>query len=212
MELFHNSLFSDANLVGYWRLEGNSNDSKGSNNGSDTAIIYGTAYGKYGQGALFNGSSSKITLGSLIQKTSNTDFSFTFWYKGTGNTEILLGWDNATFYSSINVNADGKLSYDHYDGTFKYIISTSTINDGNWHFCAIVNHSDQTMDLYVDAKQEKKAQSSIIDAGEYMKVNEFGHGYGDYLTGNMDDIAYFTKALTINEVNNLYGASFPYFL
>ena len=48
------------NLVSYWKLDGNSNDSVGSNNGSDTNITYGTSYGKINQGALFNGTSSKI--------------------------------------------------------------------------------------------------------------------------------------------------------
>ena len=50
IQLADTSLFSDANLVSYYKLEGNSNDSKGSNNGTDTSVDYGTAYGKFGQG------------------------------------------------------------------------------------------------------------------------------------------------------------------
>lgn len=48
---------------GLWHLNGNSTDSSGNgNNGTDTDITYGLAYGKLGQGALFDGDSSKIVL------------------------------------------------------------------------------------------------------------------------------------------------------
>lgn len=50
---------NDASLVSYWPLDGNSNDAKGSNNGTDTSVTYGTSYVPYvnfGQGANYNGS------------------------------------------------------------------------------------------------------------------------------------------------------------
>ncbi|MEK7174285.1 MAG: hypothetical protein AAB759_01355, partial [Patescibacteria group bacterium] len=60
-ELYSTSFFSDSNLLNYYRFEGNSNDSKGSNNGTDTNISYSSSYGKFGQGSLFQtASSSKI--------------------------------------------------------------------------------------------------------------------------------------------------------
>ncbi len=63
VELFTYPLFLDANLVAYWRMEGNSNDSKGSNNGTDSNITYSNANGRFGQGAAFNGTTSSILLG-----------------------------------------------------------------------------------------------------------------------------------------------------
>ena len=52
-----------AGLVLGMHLNGNSTDYSGNNNhGTDTAITYSTANGKFGQGAGFNGSSSKIVV------------------------------------------------------------------------------------------------------------------------------------------------------
>ena len=50
------------NIVAYYKLDGNSNDSVGTNNGTDTAITYSVANGKINQGAGYNGSTSKITI------------------------------------------------------------------------------------------------------------------------------------------------------
>lgn len=70
VELYTHPLFSDANLQSYWRMEGNSNDAKGANNGTDTSISYNASYGKFGQGADFNGTSSKIVIGNVFNYTS----------------------------------------------------------------------------------------------------------------------------------------------
>ena len=60
-------------------LNGNSTDSSGnSNNGTDTAITYSQANGKFGQGAGFNGSSSKINCGTSAGLLLNI-FTWSFW-------------------------------------------------------------------------------------------------------------------------------------
>ena len=51
---------NDANLVSYWKLDGNSNDSKGSNNGTDTGMSYSA--GLFDSAGVFNGSSSNINI------------------------------------------------------------------------------------------------------------------------------------------------------
>ena len=75
-----------ANIISRWKLNGNSLDEKGLNNGTDSNISYVT--GKIGQGASFNGSSSKIGIGnnasiqistgaiSLLVKTSGAGSGF----------------------------------------------------------------------------------------------------------------------------------------
>lgn len=39
-ELYLTPLFSDANLMAYWRMEGSNADSKGTDNGNDTSVTY----------------------------------------------------------------------------------------------------------------------------------------------------------------------------
>lgn len=54
------SLGADANLKGYWRFDGNSNDAKGTYNGTDTAMSYSSAAPKFVQNAVFAGTPSLL--------------------------------------------------------------------------------------------------------------------------------------------------------
>lgn len=66
------------NLISYYKLESNSNDSVGTLNGTDTSITY---WGwKIWNGAIWNGTSSKITTASTTLFTGN-DISISFWIK-----------------------------------------------------------------------------------------------------------------------------------
>ncbi len=92
--LYATSLFSDPNLYSYYRFEGNSNDAKGSHNGTDSNITYGTPYGKFGQGASFNGSTSHITATSSF--SGNPAISVSAWVYPTsvsaaGNPYFQIG-------------------------------------------------------------------------------------------------------------------------
>jgi len=66
------------NLVSYYKLDSNSNDSIGTNNGTDTAITYSA--GKIGQCAGYTNSSTKIV---ITENTSLalTEFSISFWFQ-----------------------------------------------------------------------------------------------------------------------------------
>jgi hypothetical protein len=65
-------------LIAYYKLDWNSNDSVGTNNGTDTAITYSA--GKIGQCAGYTNSTSKIV---ITENTSMalTEFSISFWFQ-----------------------------------------------------------------------------------------------------------------------------------
>lgn len=65
--------------VGYWNLNGNSNDLIAGNNGSNTAITW--ANSKVKQGASFNGSSSGIIITSTILNFGAVDFGVSLIFK-----------------------------------------------------------------------------------------------------------------------------------
>ena len=82
IELYSTPLYSNANLVSYYRLEANSNDSKSSNNGTDVGTVtYNATYGKFSNGCNYSatgythfGSASRLDFGA-------TDHTFTAWVK-----------------------------------------------------------------------------------------------------------------------------------
>lgn len=80
-ELYTTPLFNNASLKAYYRMEGNSNDSKSTHNGSDTAISYGTAYGKFNQGASFDGATSFISITDHSDfKPTTGPYTFGLWF------------------------------------------------------------------------------------------------------------------------------------
>lgn len=90
--------------ISYYKLDGNSNDSVGTNNGTDTAITYSSANGRIIQGAGFNGTNSIITIPTATNLNFGTgDFTVCLWYKGNSaaiNQERGIITKAATFYSS----------------------------------------------------------------------------------------------------------------
>jgi len=98
-------------------LNGNSTDSSGNgNDGTDTAITYSLANGKFGQGAGFNGSSSKIT--STIDNFGTGNFTISLFMKTSqGTTRVVFGKT-----SNVDSDAGGYVFYnDTYDGyVFKF--------------------------------------------------------------------------------------------
>lgn len=99
-------------LVSYWKLEGNSNDSVGSNNGTDTSVSY--AGGFRGQSAsLGTGGSSYINFGNSTTLEPVTNDYFTVggcFYKASwsdgdlfhrNSATALINWDIAVYLSEI---------------------------------------------------------------------------------------------------------------
>ncbi len=92
-------------------LNGNSTDSSGNgNNGTDTSVTYGLGYGKFGQGAGFNGSSSNIKCGTTGIPTGAGARTLATWMRfdslpstsgqqygiihyGDNNTRLLFGFN-----------------------------------------------------------------------------------------------------------------------
>ena len=80
-EFENNSLREDANLLAYYRLEGNGNDALGNFNLTSTGtttVIYSTAYGKFNQGA------NMVTGDRFLRILDNLGI--------TGGSITLAGW------------------------------------------------------------------------------------------------------------------------
>jgi len=92
-EISQSGLFSDANLISYYDLEGNSTDQVGSNDGTDNNITYSSGNGYFGQGAGFNGTNSYIALGT------NTNLNGT-----------AAGFSVHARFKSSNVSTTGRIA------------------------------------------------------------------------------------------------------
>lgn len=206
------------NLVAYYKLDGNSNDSVGSNNGTDTNISY--VAGKINNSASLNGSSSYI---QTPYSNASSEFTNVFWFKCAASTTsnqtlsgqttsallkywFLIGRNNhPTFPRKLVALVGG--------GTALTMYGTTNVDDGNWHMGAIVLKSGASA-LYVDGNLEDSDTTSYTVPTTSMPTHYFGKtGDNDsYLNGLLDESGIWSRALTSTEITQLYnsGAGLQY--
>lgn len=226
LELYRTTLFTDANLTAYYRMEGNSNDSKGSNNGTDTSVTYSSGNGKFGQGggyAVASSSKSVFSENSAWKQTGN--FSALFWLKtsasvqsGVIHCEAEVASKTAGWY--VQFNSAGKLQFvsGKNSGTtlgtdWQVVLFNTAINDGAFHFVACV-YDGSNLKISVDGSAFTTAAwtgGQAYQATTYLRFgcqNQTGTD-NTFLDGALDDIAIFSRALTITEVQNHYNGLDP---
>lgn len=208
------------NIVAYWKLESNSNDSVNSNNGSDTAITYSSGNGKIGNGAGFNGTTSKILVPDSTSWTmGNGDFSVSFWVKRTisGALELLCGQsDNAGLNTSISFlvrfNADNTVRGSAaFSSTLVNCESVGTISDTNWHHIVFVRDTGSALlRLYIDNAADGTVffsnANNLNDSTNSMGIGCVGDFASLFLAGSMDEVGIWKgKCLSPTEVSLLYN-------
>mgnify|MGYP001579140983 CR=1 FL=1 len=205
-----NILFSDASLVSYWRMEGNSNDSKGSNNGTDTSITYSVNNGVYGQGAGFGGS-SKISIAN-VAALNPANISFVAWIRATslGNTfNSIESFEDTADGHTLLIKSNGKLgvfldgaSAVSYDGT-----GANTLVTGVWYHLAFT-YDGTTLRGYVNGVQDGSAtgtwSNAAVDTDPFLLGDS--HFASRTFTGEIDDAAIFNRALSAGEIYDLFQA------
>lgn len=103
----------------------------------------------------FDGINDYVSTANLI--TNPTTFTVDVTFKTTStNGAKIIGFENAqtgeasgSFDRMFYVGTNGKLYWASYDGTLQTIVSSSTVNDGNWHN-AIVVANGSSISAYLD--------------------------------------------------------------
>jgi hypothetical protein len=214
------------NLIHYWKLDGNSNDAVGSTNGSDTGITYSSGNGKIVQGAGFaRGSSSKISFGTGSDLQLQAPFSIQLWYKpGNGSSvvaNVMVSGNNTggNGIQLVNYNGafgvNGMTFYEYYSGSFHGIDTDGLLTDGTWYH-VVVTDDGTTVKQYINGSvQSATMASGTIDYTSFVGflLGRTGSG-ADGLTGAIDEVGVWTRALSGSEVTQLYnggaGSAYPY--
>ena len=211
----------NASVVGLWHLDGNSLDSSGhGNNGTDTAVTYGIAYGKFGQGASFNGSNSTISLSSSASPTGSNPRTISAWiyYKGTASGyELVYGaGGTGTTHGSFNINIVNDGSNNEqvylqlwYDDQFTVNFPTGYFNN-SWHNIVVTYSGGTTANLciYVDgvAPAWGSGGHNIVTPSTVSTTNYIGGPTNGYFNGYIDDVSIYPVALSAAEIAQMYVA------
>ena len=207
---------ADANCVSYWNLDGNYQDSKGTNHGTPTGTNNATGISS---GAMrFDGVDDFINVSSGASLAPlDKDWSINVWFKTTSAaSEKVFTMANkasgATEWIDLNVNTDNanKLTFRVDDGSdpITDLVSNSDVNDGAWHHTIITRvSSTNTWSMYVDGlvqMSDTNADSSV-DSAPIASIGS-SRNAGIFFNGSIDEVLIYNDSLTASEVTSLYEA------
>ena len=212
------------NLLAYWKMEGNSNDSVWSNNGTDTAITYSAWNWKSWQWAWFNWSTSRIQLPNSTILNWKTKFTINTWVTfGDHNTWSLRAiiWVQTNYIGALNSQYISSNWLDHQisfwpAGTSPAINAVNLWNTTTWAWYMLTHTYDSTLlktETFLNGTSMGSQTFSSLPAIAVTTVMDIWRSYDSTRihTGNMDEYAIWDRVLTWAEITQLYNwLTFPF--
>jgi hypothetical protein len=210
MELFRTALFSDANLLSYYRLE-DITDSKGSANLTNVNDVAFNA-SKFNNGADFGSANTNKQLynRSLLGTSQAADRTIVGWIKPTVASGempfIYFGYAGAKrgyylkYLSSGNLVGGGFRDY-----IADYVVNFASGLITDWVHLALT-YTGATLEFFVGGvskgTQNMPVENGIIGstATDGISLGEFA---GSFASGLIDDVAIFDRVLTAAEILTL---------
>ena len=216
-------------LVGYWPFCGNANDASGNgNNGTvNGATLTTDRFGAANKAYDFNGS-SRIDIGNLNNQigSSNSSWSVNCWFKSLGslNGDMVM----VTDYSSATAGdqivstwlALWSFTFNHKVGsTIRNFpngwdaLSNTSYNDNQWHSMVSVAENGN-LKIYIDGiliTTTVYPANTNFQGSPFFRFGAllFNGQYDSFFQGKLDDIAIWNRALTQQEVTQLYQLGQP---
>jgi hypothetical protein len=181
-------------LIAHFKLDGNTIDRVGTYSSNTATNITYTTSGKIDGAAIFNGSSSALTLSSTINIASNANWTVSVWVKftSTASMSILSNSSGGPVSNDLRIES-GRMMYWHYNGAWFIKQGNIVFNDGNWHHLTWVNFSNNKMNMYVDGVLDQNQIDSTQSAPG--PVNQIGKNWTtNYFNGTMDDFRLYNDA------------------
>ncbi|MBN1446997.1 MAG: T9SS type A sorting domain-containing protein [Bacteroidetes bacterium] len=210
-------------LVAWYPFNGNVNDESG-NDHHGSAVNSTATTDRFGNPASawqFSGN-GYVKIDDMLMSNSFSDMSISCWFLGTQGYEGMLISDRGTSWPykyTCHLWTSGKVGCASHDGaTLANGVATtqSGLNDGTWHhFVYVVNSSTSSYSLYIDGALaglttgvNPSAWSSLPNP-TYLGVwrGPGGYDYTKYLTGKLDDICFYNRALSLSEIQTLFQGS-----
>jgi hypothetical protein len=217
------SAISISGLQAHYKFEGNATDETGNYDGTATNITYneydGTATnvtyttGKFGNAAVFNGSSSAITINNTV--STALTFTASLWVRGV---DMNRNSSDPSQIQTIFYNRNPYIVISQYGGNWQYTIknsssqnttinyATSNFNNNEWYNIIIsCDGLGGQMSYYVNGQSvgTNTAPTSTINVASTGFV---GSGAGSqYFNGAIDQVRIYNKAISAANVATLYA-------
>ena len=212
-ECLGNDPFGDGSCVAFYKVDGNTNDEMGNYNGTPSNIIYGD--GKFGQAAIFNGSSSRIQISSNPSAPldfSSGTYSIALWINPSNlnnNNKLIYKWGGS--------QSSRTMAFTMLTSGYLYIVegttggdvlrtSTTKININTWTFIGLTRKQGGELKMYINNTLTNSfpAQNTYRTSNEPMYIG-YQAGQSQNFTGMKDHVRFFNKDISAAEVTTLYN-------
>ena len=204
---------ANPNSIAYYKMS-DAIDQFGNYNGTATNVNFNTE-GKFGFAGAFNGSSSKIALGTNTFN-SLTSFSFSCWVNlnnaPTGYEYLFDGWDyqNSSRGIGIRINPSGNIqAQTGFSNSVTTITSSGTITHSVWtHIAVSLTQSNTTISINGNTESPQSNGGFDFHTGTTYNLGAFIYTtsfYEYFLDGKLDQIRIYDSALSAANVTALYN-------
>lgn len=192
-------------LVSWYKLDGDADDSWGSNNGTTSNVTY--VAGKIGQCGSFNGTSSYVLIANPF--TTGQEFSIAFWgYLGATKTHCFTSCRTVVGYG-VSIFAIGNtLRFD--TGGLSQWTTSYNMPTLTWVHIALTKTED-ILKLYINGTFHSSSATvgNMTTLGSMYSIGASqidGASWDNYLRGYVDDYRIYNHALSPKEVKDLAQA------
>ncbi|UCF14415.1 MAG: LamG domain-containing protein, partial [Phycisphaerales bacterium] len=202
-----------ADLIGYWKLDGDALDYSG--RGNDGIAMGDATYelGKIGQAMKFDGGGDYLVIDPVADDITNNDITLSAWVQ-TADTGSIY-WFSCNTVSGGNVALLGILGgrFAKYDVNIADVYSRTLVNDLEWHHLAYTRIGD-IGSLYVDGVLEGTHTANFnYSADDLWSIGQewdAGPTASNFLTGSVDDARIYDSGLSYAEIAALAGRTLPF--
>jgi hypothetical protein len=211
-------------LVGWWPFNGNANDESGNgNNGTvNGATLTADRFGNGGKAYNFDGLSNFIE----VQDNNSLDFtnqlSLSIWLKISDYTLNVTGLSERTAIGKQRIN-DGSgfnfIAVNDFPNQGKYNFGMQTSGSGcgtplgnqlqiGQYVNIIIVKNSTTLSIYENGilKNSSACNLSLLNSNEPLYIGKEFNTQGRFFKGQIDDIGLWNRALTQQEISDLYNA------
>ena len=214
LKAYYNFEQTSGNLINQAIVANGYTDGLGSSaDGTPINGVTQTISGKTNNAYDFDGTNDYVTLGNNFTSFQTGNISISFWVKfdtasGNGNMGIITKdfTSHSNPYRSVSISlAAGLLLWLNDGGSWTgsqiTIISGSVPTDVWKHI--VITRSGNTWTAYVDSVS---VATVVANPTFYSTDWEIGRGRNlDYFNGKIDEVSFWSRALTTNEIQTLYS-------
>jgi hypothetical protein len=212
------SFLPQQGLVAYYPMEGNFNDVSGNGNNGTANGDATTIAGKFGNTGSFDGTDDSLTYTNQVIPIGGKSISFWVNPNNVSNNPLILdniGGASAKNGTSIQLLSSNKIvfgSNQGTSGTVRFALSSSSnIQLEEWQYITAIwdgTTNTNAVKLYINGvldAQGTSATTEINNATHNLVIGAFANGAVPKLSGFLDEVAIYSRALSATEIKNIYN-------